>query len=594
MTANPQETTIPLNKLSLDPANVRKHGGGAEPIFLASISKRGLIYPLIVRAKSGIVSTNYLVVDGGKRLASYHALVKEGKAAADAPVRCIIVEMTDAQASETSLLSNVARMPMHPVDLHAAFAGHASDGWSIAEIAATYVRSDREVEQILALAKLSPKIREAWLKGQVNAEVARAYTLGADHREQERVFKKLQRRGDHAQVHAVRRELKADNNVIGALVTFVGKEAFLAAGGKMREDMFGTNHVVLTPHVAHKLADARLTRECERLVAAGWAWASPASELPQNALYSWPQVTAAKSKPTAEEAKELEQLQAVADARGSEAPAALIKLGQIEEEIEARAYGAKTKAETGCVVGVDRFGGLEVRHGVQRPTEAREKAKAPAKGEKATKTAKAKPAKPGKVSNVLMGRLSEQLTLAAAEALEKDPDVAFAVILAGFASSGDKVCVTERGFKGNAGGFRVGKTSALERAFALYSKEGREARMKALARVAGASLDFRSRTTMEPPLKSPAVAMLCDAINQVDLQAALLAKFDAKGYFDSVDKATLLAIVRDVLGAEEVRKVKDKPKAFLAKFALTNVAKKGWLPPELRTVGYAGPGAKKK
>lgn len=595
MTETPKVTT-PLSNLSLDPVNVRKHGGGADPVFAGSILKRGLLYPLIVRAAKGglLKGESYKVADGGKRLASMQFLAKNGKLPADYPVWIVVTEQSDAEARETSLMVNTIRAPTHPVDLNQAFSDHIQkDGWTKAEIAETYLKTEKEVDQILALSALSPKVREAWVKGRISGDAARSYTLGADHREQDRVLEKLEKRGDHGHVQHVRRELKADDNELGALVTFVGAKNFLAAGGKMREDLFGTNHVVLTPHVARKLADQRLREECETLVATGWQWAAPASELPQAAMSSWPQASASK-KPTADESKELDRLQVVADERGPGAPAARSRIAQIESDVEARGYSPKVRAETGCIVWVDRFGGLEVRHGVQRPTEVREKAKTPAKGGKATKPAKATPAKPGRLSNVLTGRLSEQLTLAAAAAIEKDPDVAFAVLLAGFASGGEKVCVQERGFRGDGGGFKMAKVSSLEKAFALYSKEGKEARLRALARVVGASLDFRTHDAAVPPLKFPAVAAICDAINQADLQAALLAKFDAKGYFDSVDKATLLAIVRDVLGAEEVRKVKDKPKAFLAKFALTNVAKKGWLPPELRTVGYAGPGAKKR
>lgn len=47
------------------------------------------------------------------------------------------------------------------------------------------------------------------------------------------------------------------------------------------------------------------------------------------------------------------------------------------------------------------------------------------------------------------------------------------------------------------------------------------------------------------------------------------------------------------LATSEARKVAAKPKADVTKFAIANVPKTGWLPPELRTMHYDGPGAKK-
>jgi ParB family transcriptional regulator, chromosome partitioning protein len=108
-----QITTVPLSELTIDAVNVRKTGRGAEPAFVGSIRDKGVIEPLIVR-KNG---SGYKIANGGKRFAAlmhmfekkYHAMV-DGKpllVTAQFPVPVIVRQEGDAEARETSLITNV-------------------------------------------------------------------------------------------------------------------------------------------------------------------------------------------------------------------------------------------------------------------------------------------------------------------------------------------------------------------------------------------------------------------------------------------------------------------------------------------------------
>ena len=77
--------------------------------------------------------------------------------------------------------------------------------------------------------------------------------------------------------------------------------------------------------------------------------------------------------------------------------------------------------------------------------------------------------------------------------------------------------------------------------------------------------------------------------------SAIAKRFDAKDYFGGAPKVIMLKAIKEAVNAEltasQVRDLVDSTKAEIGKFALANVVKTGWLPKELRTPHYAGPGS---
>jgi ParB family chromosome partitioning protein len=53
----------------------------------------------------------------------------------------------------------------------------------------------------------------------------------------------------------------------------------------------------------------------------------------------------------------------------------------------------------------------------------------------------------------------------------------------------------------------------------------------------------------------------------------------------------VLKAIAEGINQDEARKIAGKTKPEIWKFALANVSKTGWLPKELRTVHYKGPGS---
>jgi ParB family chromosome partitioning protein len=138
--------TIPLNKLVLSKANVRKTGAdeGLEELA-ASIAAIGLRQNLNVReADKG----RFEVVAGGRRLRALKSLVKEGLLAKDAEIPCRVMT-ADEDAAEISLTENTLRLAMHPDDQFVAFQQLVDAGNAIEDVAARFrqAQSSRSRDQ---------------------------------------------------------------------------------------------------------------------------------------------------------------------------------------------------------------------------------------------------------------------------------------------------------------------------------------------------------------------------------------------------------------------------------------------------------------
>jgi ParB family chromosome partitioning protein len=113
-----------------------------------------------------------------------------------------------------------------------------------------------------------------------------------------------------------------------------------------------------------------------------------------------------------------------------------------------------------------------------------------------------------------------------------------------------------------------------------------------LAGIVGRQINFR-QTYHTPSPVSDQMKAIRDAISPVVMDAALQKAFDADRYFKGAPKEFVLRAIRESVNPEQAKKLSAGTKAAAWKFALDNVPKTGWLPPELRTAHYSGPGAAK-
>lgn len=167
------ETRIALDRLSPDPLNVRKtYRPEAIAELAASIKAVGLLKNLVVRKakKRG----HFYVSAGGRRLAALTMLAEAGDLTADYAVRAI--ECSAAEAVEISLAENVTAEAMNPVDEFEAYNALVSDRVPVAEIAARFGKTDAYVRQRMALARVSPRILDAYRGGEIDFDIVAAFT----------------------------------------------------------------------------------------------------------------------------------------------------------------------------------------------------------------------------------------------------------------------------------------------------------------------------------------------------------------------------------------------------------------------------------
>lgn len=563
----------------------------------------GLILPLAVELQDDNGAPHY-VIDGNRRLAALRDLAEQKVIPADHPVP--VMRHVPGQALSRSLAANITAVPLHPVDRYTCFAALAST-MSDKEIATAFALKPKQVKQALALGALSPKVREAWREGKLEADTAKAFTL-ADPKRQDQVLKKLLKRGRIYGRHQVVEALVGDDRP-GTLLAFVGQDAYEAAGGKMVKDLFENDHVVSDPALVKQLAENKLRAECERLLAEGWSWACTEAEL---GFPAWQVQSIGRdfvlNKEEKAEVKKLEKelhglgMGPQTDDCWRREDELQGQIDEIEEKARARGFDKKQKAISGCVVEIDGAR-LRITYGVVKPGKGKGRAAKIAALEGEVAAAAAKPA----ISNALMRRLSEQLTGAVGQCLKQDPALALAAIVAafnhnvwsGYVPDGGPICVREQGLKSKRPHHFNGDVEEKEEIgfgdmLARVMAVGQAKQLELLAEIACRAVDMQTQHASHPPLGNDDGSgednlALIAVLKPQDLRAALAEAFDAKDYFTGVARPLCLAAVTEALGEDAARTAGKMKKAELAAYCVQHVPATGWLPPELRTIHYVEP-----
>jgi ParB family chromosome partitioning protein len=262
---------IPLTQLDKSDLNVRtSFDKGAMQELQASILAHGLMQNLVVVKSKG---NRYNVIAGGRRLAAMQALQKGGKLPKDHTVPCQIAD--EGKASELSLAENTVREEMHPADEFEAFAA-LSKQHNAADIAKRFGVTEKHVHQRMRLARVAPELMKTYRAGDLNLDAMMAFTLSDDHNHQRKVFKAA---GKNPQAHYVRRLMtEKSESSKGKLCKFVTLKAYVDAGGKIREDLFGNETFLENPELLHQLANDKLAAIAAKLKAEGWGWVETAFE----------------------------------------------------------------------------------------------------------------------------------------------------------------------------------------------------------------------------------------------------------------------------------------------------------------------------
>lgn len=173
------------SSIEADPHQPRQRFDDSKIDELASsLKEHGVIQPLIVRKMGAF----YRLVAGERRL---RAAVKAGIQKVPAVVR----EMSDREAVEVSLVENLQREELGPLEQAGAFQRLAEDfGLTQEEIASRVGKSRPEVTNTLRLLKLEPEVKRLLNEGKLTGGHGRAL-VALDREKQVRLAKMAVSRG---------------------------------------------------------------------------------------------------------------------------------------------------------------------------------------------------------------------------------------------------------------------------------------------------------------------------------------------------------------------------------------------------------------
>lgn len=377
---------IPFNKLVLSQSNVRRLKAGVSIEELAEdIARRGLLQSLNARPvldAEGKETGMFEIPAGGRRYRALELLAKRKRLARTSPVPCIVREAgSDISAEEDSLVENVQRAPLHPLDQFRAFQTLREQGMTEEEIAARFFVSVNIVKQRLKLVTVSGKLLDLYAEDGMTLEQLMAFTVSVDHTRQEQVWESM-RHSWSKEPYQIRRML-TENTVRAAdrRVRFVTIEAYEEAGGTVMRDLFQDDDggwVENVPLLERLVAD-KLKAEAETIAGEGWKWIEVAADFPYGHTQGLRQLAGTPVDLTDEERATREALRDEYDRLESEYAEADELPNEVDErfgEIEAAlgAFEDRPKhfdpaeiGRAGVFVSIGHDGRLSVDRGYVRP-----------------------------------------------------------------------------------------------------------------------------------------------------------------------------------------------------------------------------------
>ncbi len=381
--------SVPLASLVPSRFNVRRHSVSQVEELAALIEAQGLLHNLVVteqevgRGKSR--KMKFAVAAGERRRRAMLLLQQRGRLPKEHEVLCELVP--PERALEVSLAENSGREAMHPADEFEAFKALIDEGKGVEDVAARFGVSVLTVQRRLKLSALSPKLLALYREDGINLDQLMALTLSDDHAVQERTWFDAQP-WDKSPAALRRRLTVGEVEAAGSgLVRFVGIEAYEAAGGVVRRDLFDDeqSRFLSDPALLERLAVEMLEALAVTVREEGWKWVEARLSVDSQALRQFAPCGHVNRKPTAGEqdeldalarrAAELEQQARALDDAPEWSPDEAEMIDLEEQDIAARrkaihealkTWTPEQKVHAGVIVTIGRDGDVEVLRGLVR------------------------------------------------------------------------------------------------------------------------------------------------------------------------------------------------------------------------------------
>jgi ParB family chromosome partitioning protein len=386
-----QSILVKVSDLVPSPFNVRRHSHASIEELAALIDSQGLLHaPTVHEHFTGRGKSRRLafgVSAGERRRRALRLLQERGRLPGDFEVACKLIPIE--RAREVSVAENSGREPMHPADEFEAFKALVDEGKGIEDVAVAFGVSLLTVQRRLKLAAVSPKLLALYREdnGKINLDQLMALAISDDRAAQERVWFNAHE-WDRTPAALKRRLTAGEVEAAGnALVRFVGVDAYEAAGGIVRRDLFDDEQgrFLSDPDLLTRLAGEKLEGIAASVREEGWGWVEARIELDSMALRQFASCEHTVRKPTADEKAELAalsqrdaELEQESDAleqadawNGPEAERIDLEGDDIEARRRAiqdglKVWPASVKGRAGVIVTINREGDATIIRGLLR------------------------------------------------------------------------------------------------------------------------------------------------------------------------------------------------------------------------------------
>lgn len=425
---------VPLNDLVKSPLNVRTIPYSVDSVrgLADSIETLGLLQNLIVHTladgKSGVAA-------GGRRLTALNLLAQEGRLPDDHAV--MVRRVSDDIAALASVAENEQRAAMHPAEQIAGFRTLAEQGKTPAQIGDALGFSTRHVQRMLKLANLAPSLMDRLAQDELTVEQCQALCLEDDHARQVEVFESVKASWSGAPAHLIKRAItETEISTDSARFRFIGRDAYEAAGGCVREDLFsqeegdGTADSILVDRLVHEKLE-HIAQDIQQRE--GWSWSrGRAARIWYYGEDGNEFVQPDEPEPvyTPEQQQRLDELHeqwSSYDSRCDETDALEAEIDAIEQAAAVSAWTDEMKAGAGVMVSLYE-GQVYVQRGVRLKADEPEETEESSRGATVPFTSRQPDAAEG-ISLPLLTKMSSERTLAVQAALMQQPEKAVALMV---------------------------------------------------------------------------------------------------------------------------------------------------------------------
>jgi ParB family chromosome partitioning protein len=380
--------SVPYSALRRSPLNARTKPLSGIDSLATNIRAKGLLQNLIVHEVKGSRGKHRKlgVCAGQRRQAALDLLFEQKHIAADYPVPVRIV--SEGEALAISLIENSEREGLDPFDVLRAYRMLAEEGRSIDYIAALFSAAPITIKRRMKLANASPKLLALLREDAITLDQLSALALTDDHETQEHIWfeaNEWQRQPNYLRQAITRTEIDVSRS---RLVRFVGLDAYEAAGGYVRRDLFSDDEnagYIADAELLQRLAAAKLDAAAEEVRAEDWGWTEQRIERDVFELNRYGKLQPVQRPFTDDEQREMDALTAQQDelaemfeALSEDVENAYEEAERLETEIDrvnaaifalesrAETWDAQQIAEAGAFVIVGPQGELIIERGLVR------------------------------------------------------------------------------------------------------------------------------------------------------------------------------------------------------------------------------------